>query len=309
MDKWGEISQQEVNDSGTSRDTLEYIRFMEFRAETESMMALLKVRVKGDSTLQTRFRKLPDGAMFDAMVNYNPETKGKLEASDLSQILFSSELDAYLFGVVSMRLSGDRRRTFRTGRAPQKFISGLCALAAEFQVSKTNVQRRAREALLELTGRPYLNPPIAKVATQVRNSLSTCWAVGINYEFEALRTTYEQAISVNRRENMVIRQCLAQADRDAGRNFNLFLTKVTTSLHDLYAPKEGKIPTDAAAFYTQMGGGRGRGRGKGRGKGRGGARGGGRGGAQTGGRGGKHRVIARVGRAARMTIFRRLAHT
>lgn len=38
--KWGEVTQKEVDDSGVGRDTLEYIRFMEFRAKKETMLSL-----------------------------------------------------------------------------------------------------------------------------------------------------------------------------------------------------------------------------------------------------------------------------
>ena len=47
--------------------------------------------------------------MFDAIINYDPQTKGKLKVTDLPQILFSSGLDDNLFGVASMRLSEERR--------------------------------------------------------------------------------------------------------------------------------------------------------------------------------------------------------
>lgn len=177
VDKLGGVSQQEVNDSGTSRDTLEYIKFREFRRETESMMSLLKVRVDGGPTLQSLFRKLPDGAMFDAIINYNPDTKGKQQTSNLPQISFSSELDDFLVGAVSMRLSGDRRRAFRTGQAPQRFISGLCALAAEFQVSKATEQRRARQALLEL-----------KLTAQTPIASSSAWRYPLAEELVFLMT-------------------------------------------------------------------------------------------------------------------------
>ena len=151
--KWGDAKDKEIEESSMDRDTYEFTQYRDFRSLTETMFATLKLQsgqIGNGITIQALFRDKPEGAMFDTLIVQDPDDQGQVGTRARMKIRLAPALDDFVFGAISLRLGGERLRTFKTACGSDRVIKGLRALSTEFTINQENVQRRTRLALQKL---------------------------------------------------------------------------------------------------------------------------------------------------------------
>ena len=265
--RWEELTEKDVKESTHTKDYLELKRFLRFRSQTETFLMQLGIAVDGSvgaHKLSTEFENSLDGALFDAL-RYDPAEDPRNGRSTRS-FEFGPALDNILFTSLSQKLDGFRLTRFKNAVGPQRTIRALRALSEEFEISRDDVERSAKEKLKKL--RLDNKTSISKYCSLFKGAIEACEALGLTTDFDTLRDQFEDSILEKREKNIILRKEFVSPEVRNIRTIGRYLTEVVRSIHRLYRMESGVIPYDASppldGYYTnsQTPGQRGNRRGK-----------------------------------------------